>query len=68
MCTGNLHKDVYNSVILQGSVLERYLVDDVDSVLQHESCSLPLVVRVGVFDKLLDLFFSRLTEQDLNTI
>lgn len=44
-----------------------YLVDDVDSVLQHESCSLPLIVSVGVFDKQLDLLFGCLTEQHLNT-
>lgn len=44
-----------------------YLVDDVDSVLQQESCSLPLVVGVGVLSELLDPLFSRLTEQHLNT-
>lgn len=44
-----------------------YLVDDIDRVLQQESCSLPLVVDVGIFSQLLDLLFSRLAEQHLTT-
>lgn len=42
-----------------------YLVDDIDRVLQKESCSLPLIVSVGIFSQLLDLLFSRLAEQHL---
>lgn len=44
-----------------------YLVDDIDSVLQQASCSLPLIIHVGVLSELLDLLFSHLTEQHLNT-
>lgn len=50
----------------QGLFFERtHLIDDVHSVPQQEGCSLCLVVCAVALCYLLDLFFSRLTEQHL---
>lgn len=44
-----------------------HLVDDVDGVLQQETCSLPLVGSAGVLGQLLDLLLGCFTEQHLTT-
>lgn len=49
------------------SLICLYLVDDVDGTLQHESCSLPLVIDPAVLSQLLDFVLSCLAKQHLET-